>query len=193
MPSFVNGRLVFHYIHPVLNLSDDVHDKFVSYWDRGYFLVQTNQSELNTKLKNMYRRIEKNMIKLEKNKNKLPVNISYTGFKLNEKILKLSLLFTKYIEWVQYAVVNSYETGQSNQIGWKCPYCKIRKIKSSKQPIIWFKPKIFGQLQKLGQPQCSDGFVGAEITNHGAGELMLQAIQYYHQEYVQSLLNQKSK
>lgn len=185
MPSFENGRLIFHYIHPVLNLSDDIHDKFFSYWKKGYFLVQTNQSELNTKLKNIYMRIKKNMTKLEKNKNKLP---DYTGYRLREKILKLSLLFLKYIERVQYAVMNSYKTGKSNEMGWKCPYCKIKKIKSSTEPIIYFKSNLFEQLQKLGQPQCNDGFVGAEITNHGKGELMLQAIQYCSREYIQSQL-----
>lgn len=160
-----NGRLMFNIIHPTLELFKNIHQDFAKHWKSRHFFVQTNDPEVNKQLKNVYSKIQRKLS--------------------NPDDCKLPFLFAEYVEWVQYVVRFSYEIDRKNHSGWECPYCQIRRNKPVKQPRFVATNNLSENLFQLGQPQCGPTFTGSSINNHGLLELMLQAIQYCSQQFIQ--------
>lgn len=159
MPYILNGKLVFHYSNPYLNLPNAVHDQFVELWTDKLFLLKTDSPEINKSLLRIYRDIQKLI-------SKSPLDAIQRDL--------LADLFTKYIEFVRKIVAKSY----SQTPNWKCPICS----KVSRSPI-----SILGcdkKLQQLGQRQYQPEFISDGIPDHWSAELMLQAIQYCSQRFL---------
>lgn len=167
MPYISHGKLVIQYSAPYLNLPDTVHEEFVQLWKKKIFLLQTDSSEINQFLRHIYRKIQKIISK--------PISSA-------DQRKTLADLFTNYIECVRKIVADSYFQHPK----WSCPICTIRNPKTPKTPKTHLI-SILGydkQLKQLGQPQYQPGFVGVAIDNHWGAELILQAIQYCSQRFL---------